>query len=176
MSLEKANKNEAKKKNNSIKAKKRRSYKTELIAKNEEFETLKDQHLRAFAEFDNYKKRREQQLSGLIENANTSLIEEILPILDDFDRSLNSNNKIKRADKSFHNGIEIIINKFKSILEKFGITEIEAIGQKFDPELHDALMQMDGKDKPSNIVLEEAGKGYKFKDKVIRPTKVIVSK
>lgn len=166
--------------NNSKKEKskksKRPNYKKELIAVKEELETVKDQYLRVLAEFDNYKKRRERDFFNLVESANTSLIEELLPIMDDFDRSLDSKHR-EKSSKSFKKGIELIYNKFKSILVKQGIEYIEAVGKPFDPELHEAIMQIEAKDDElSNIVVEEALKGYKFKDKVIRHSKVVVSK
>ena len=101
-------------------------------------------------------------------------MEQILPIVDDFERSL----KIEqdKNDDPFYKGIEIIFQKFINILERQGIAPIETHGKKFDPELHEAVMQMDSKEHDSNIIIDEAQKGYKYKDKVIRYSKVIVSK
>lgn len=163
------------KKSKKITTKRRKNYKKELKVVKKELETIKDQYLRILAEFDNYKKRMDRDFFNRVENAKIAFVEELLPIIDDFERSLNSIH-IKKSSKSFRKGVELIYNKFKSILEKQGVECIEAIGKQFDPELHDALMQVDAKEQPSNIVVEEAVKGYKFKDKVIRHSKVIISK
>ena len=162
------------KKKERLKKSKRPNFKKQLEVVNEELETVKDQYLRILAEFDNYKKRRNRDFLNLREGAKVALIEELLPIMDDFDRSFNSS-KTKKSYKSFYKGVELIYNKFKDILEKQGIEYIDAVGQPFNPELHDAVMRIEAKDQPSNIVIEEALKGYKFKDKVIRYSKVVVS-
>ncbi|MBD3290810.1 nucleotide exchange factor GrpE [candidate division KSB1 bacterium] len=162
------NKKEAPKKS------KRHNYKKELENLKQEFDQLKDQYLRSLAEFENYKKRRDRDLSQFLENANVNFIEQILPVLDDFERSLEMEQN-KNSD-SFYKGVEIIYHKFLDTLKKQGVAPIEARGKKFDPELHEAVMQMESKDHDSNTIIDEAQKGYKYKDKVIRYSKVIVSK
>ena len=153
---------------------KRHNYKKELENLKNEFSQLKDQYLRSLAEFENYKKRRDRDLSQFLENANINFIEQILPVLDDFERSLKMEQS--KNDDSFYKGVEIIYQKFSDILKKHGVAPIEARGEKFNPELHEAIMQMDSKDHESNTIIEEAQKGYKYKDKVIRYSKVIVCK
>ena len=101
-------------------------------------------------------------------------MEELLPVLDDLDRSLNSKNNL--SAESFFQGVEMIQRKFLNILEKIGLESIEALGQEFDPELHDAMLHIESDEAESNSVLEEVSKGYKFKNKIIRHTKVVVSK
>ena len=98
-----------------------------------------------------------------------------MPIIDDFERSLGAKST-KRSLKSFREGVELIYKKFVQTLEKFGLEPIESVGQPFDPELHEALMQTEAKGKDSNIVVEEIQKGYKLNGSVLRHAKVIVSK
>ena len=142
--------------------------KTELIE-------INDKYLRIVAEFTNYKKRSEREFVNLIENANKRLFLELLPIIDDFERSLNSDSK-KKGYKSLKEGAELIYQKLVSVLKKQGLEPLDSIDTPFDPEFHEALMQMENKDKDSNIVLEEILKGYRLKDKVIRHSKVIANK
>ncbi len=152
-----------------------KSIKSQYTALIKEMEGLKDQYLRVLAEFDNYRKRRERDFIVLRENANISLIEDLLPILDDFERSLTVQ-KSKQSLKSFYEGAELIYSKLKSILENRGLAYIEASGKPFDPELHEAILQIESKDHLPNFVVEEVLKGYKIRDKVIRHSKVVVNK
>lgn len=141
----------------------------------EELETIKDQYLRVLAEFDNYKKRRERDFIAMRDNANVALIEELLPILDDFERSLNTKGT-KRSLKLFIEGTELIFTKLKSMLERQGLMFIDSVEKPFDPELHEAIMQIEDKNHPPNTVIEDVVKGYMLRDRVIRHSKVIVSK
>lgn len=152
----------------------RKNYKKELENLLIEYDQLKDQYLRSIAEFENYKKRRERELSQFLEHANVNLIEQFLPILDDFERSLQLDQG--KDEDPFYKGMEIIYQKFVDILKKQGVIPIDAPGKKFDPELHEAIMQMESKDYSPDIIIDEAQKGYKYRDKVIRYSKVIVSK
>ncbi|MBI5021937.1 MAG: nucleotide exchange factor GrpE [Ignavibacteriales bacterium] len=133
----------------------------------------KEQVLRKAAEFENYKKRIENETGNIIRYANEELIEKFLPVIDDFDRSLvalkntNSDSLIK--------GIELIYNKFIRILELQGVKPMNVVGQPFDPEFHNALLQMPSSDFPQNTILQEVEKGYLLHDKVLRHAKVVVS-
>ncbi len=142
----------------------------------------KDQLLRKAAEFDNYKKRIENDYANLVKFANENLIEKLLPVLDDFDRSFKAvkNSAIQcgssnTENNSFQKGIEMIHSKFKRILELEGVKPLEVLGQPFDPQLHDALLQIQNKEYPPHTVLEEVEKGYTLHDKILRHAKVIVS-
>jgi len=140
-----------------------------------ERDETKDKYLRTVAEFDNYKKRRGKEIIDIIERANEQICLEILPVIDDFERSLNSASK-RKSYKSLKQGIELVYQKLISVLKKQGVEPISAIGQNFDPELHEAIMQIDDEQKPSNMVLNEALKGYRIKDKVLRYSQVVVNK
>jgi molecular chaperone GrpE len=127
---------------------------------------------RCQADFVNYKQRTEQEKKEIIEFANSALISILLPIMDDLARAFASVPAELDAS-NWTEGIKLIYNKFKATLEAQGLTEIEARGEPFDPHLHEAVMQQEGED---GIVVEETQKGYKFREKVIRPSLVIVGK
>lgn len=136
---------------------------------------LTDKLLRTAAAFDNYKKRIERDYSEYTLRINADLVRELLPVLDDFDRSLEVAAKTTTYQK-FREGVELIAKKLNGILRERGLQPIDAVGQAFDPEQHEALMQMESKEHPANINIAEQSKGYTFQGKVIRHAKVIVSK
>lgn len=135
----------------------------------------KDSLLRQMAEFDNYKKRTQREFSELIANANAQLIKDILQIIDELDLSLKSSEENKEFD-SFHEGINLIYIKFLDILKQKGLKPIEAVGKEFDTDHHEAVMQMEKEDTPSNTVIEEYQKGYTLNERILRHAKVVVSK
>jgi len=137
-------------------------------------ESLRDQLLRKAADFENYRKRVEAEFVTLTRFANENLIADLLPILDDFSRSL-AMSKDRKEFEVFYRGIELIHSKFLKVLEAQGVKPFESVGKPFDVEYHDALMQMPREGVPPNTVIEEVEKGYKLHDKVIRHAKVIVS-
>lgn len=151
----------------------------ELRAKTEELEQqinqLKDQNLRKIAEFENYKRRTEKEFIAHLEFANEGLISEILPILDDFERFL------EHADDSENNmtlkeGVELIYKKLLSVLEKKGLKVMEVIGEEFDSEKHEALMQVDSDKVESGYIVDQHLRGYLINEKVIRHAQVLVAK
>ena len=147
----------------------------ELSKIKEENTRLKDQLLRKAAEFDNYKKRTERDFFDRVQNANERLITDLLEVLDDFDRSLNHAEGKDNA-KSLVEGLELIYKKMYAKLEKEGLKPIDAIGEEFDPDKHDALMQMESKEHKSGTIIDEHLKGYELNNKVIRHSQVIVAK
>lgn len=148
---------------------------SEKISKLEkEVEEYKDRLIRKIAEFDNYRKRTENDQLKLIEYAAEDFIKKLLPIVDDFERSLNHINESVDIN-SLKEGINMIYNKLIKLLNEQGVKQIECVGKPFDVHLHDALMKKKENDFPPQTVLEEVQKGYMFKDKVIRHSKVIVN-
>jgi len=125
---------------------------------------------RAQADFANYKKRSEQEKEEIVRFANAGLVLKILPILDDFERAIDSIHE-DLAKHNWTDGIKIIERKLRSTLEAQGLSPIKAVGEPFDPRLHDAVRQEKG---PEGIVVAEAARGYKFLDRVIRPSQVAV--
>jgi molecular chaperone GrpE len=137
-------------------------------------DSYKDQLLRKAAEFENFKRRTEAELTNLVRNANEGLIAALLPILNDFVRSLKAGAENKDYD-AFYKGVELIYTKFSKLLESQGLTPFESVGKPFDVEYHDALLQVPRDDVPPHTVIEEVERGYKLNDKVLRHAKVIVS-
>ena len=121
------------------------------------------------AEFDNYRKWSEKEKESIITVANENLIKDLLVILDDFDRALPSLEQEKNEE-----GIRMIHDKMVKILADHGLQPIECVGQKFDPNFHEVLYKEQCNEDPDTIV-EEIGKGYRLKSKVIRPSKVIIA-
>lgn len=141
----------------------------------EENALLKDQLLRKVAEFDNYKKRTERDFYDRVQNANERLIGSLLPVLDDFERSLAHASDANNTE-SLLEGVELVYKKMYSLLEKEGLKPLDAIGHDFDPDKHDALMQVESKDHDSGTIVDEHLKGYQLNDKVLRHSQVIVAK
>ncbi len=145
--------------------------------KNEnEIAVLKDMLLRKAAEFENYKRRTDQEISNYIKYASENIIKELLPVYDDLGRSIDSVNKGETKDfETLKKGMMLIYDKFKNILEKEGLTEINSLGQEFNVDVNSALMQIPRDDIKPNTVIEVVEKGYKLKDKVVKHEKVLVS-
>ena len=140
-----------------------------------EINTLKDKNMRIAAEMVNTLRRKDEETNRLLKYSNESLITELLPVIDNFERALNvdaTSNDIE----SYQKGMTMIYNSLKNILEKFEVKEIEAMDKEFDPSFHQAVMQEEKEGTKENIVIEVLQKGYTYKDKVIRPAMVKVSK
>lgn len=140
----------------------------------EEINQWKDKFLRKMAEFDNYKKRVEQDQIQLIKYSNEKLIKDLLPIIDDFERTLTFS-KDELKNNSILQGVEMVYNKLMKILSNYGLKKIDALNQPFDFNYHEALLQVPKDGVEPLTVIEEVEKGYLLNDKVIRHSKVIVS-
>jgi len=134
----------------------------------------KEKFLRKAAEFENYKRRTENDQLNLLNYAAESFIKKILPIVDDFERSLEHINDSNDYEK-LKEGVQLIYNKLVKVLEEQGVKKIDAVGKPFDVHFHEALMQKADNSVPPHTVLDELEKGYMYKDKVIRHAKVVVS-
>jgi molecular chaperone GrpE len=139
-----------------------------------EVEDYKEKLLRKAAEFENYKRRTEVDQLNLLNYSSESLIIKLLPIIDDFERSLQHMDDAKDVE-SIKTGVKLVYDKLMKILDEQGVKKIEAVGQPFNVELHEAVMQRKDENTEPHTVLDELEKGYMYKDKVIRHTKVIVS-
>lgn len=146
----------------------------ELEELQKEVEKYKDLLLRKAAEFENYKRRVEQESTTLVKYANEELLLELLPVLDDFERSL-AHSKESKEYEALVKGIELIYQKFLKVLEANGVKTFESVGKPFDVQYHDALMQVPRSDVPPFTVIQEVEKGYMLHDKVLRHAKVVVS-
>jgi molecular chaperone GrpE len=149
--------------------------KERLLKSEEQTKELEDRLLRLAAEFDNYKKRMAKEFGYLIKNANENLILQLLDTLDNFQRALNSAKNSSDYEK-FHKGVELIYNHLKEILAKEGLKEIEALGKPFDPHFHEAVTQAESDKYDDDVVMEEISKGYMLNDRLLRASKVVVSK
>ncbi|MDD8019521.1 MAG: nucleotide exchange factor GrpE [Bacteroidota bacterium] len=148
---------------------------TEKIAEVEKQSAqLKDQLLRKAAEFENYKRRMENDALNFAKFAGENIISQLLPVLDDLSRSLKSG-KEKFENDPLYKGLELIFSKFSKMLEAQGVKPMETVGKEFNVDFHDALMQVPRSDVAPHTIVEEVEKGYLLYDKVIRHAKVIVS-
>ncbi len=142
--------------------------------RDEQIEELNDRVKRQMAEFDNFRKRTEKEKAQMFETGAKNIIEKILPVVDNFERGLAA---IPEEDKgnAFAEGMEKIYKQMITVLEEAGVTAIEAVGQEFDPNLHNAVMHIDDEEVGENIVVEEFQKGYKYRDSVVRHSMVKVA-
>jgi molecular chaperone GrpE len=151
-------------------------YLSDIKQLKKEKEQLREQLLRKLAEFDNYRKRTERDFIDRIQNANEKLISELLPVLDDMERSLEHAHQQSNDINSLIEGSDLIYKKFLALLEKEGLQLIPSIGEEFNPEKHDALMQTESDKFESGKIIDEHLKGYALNGKVIRHSQVIVAK
>lgn len=151
----------------------------------EEYEKLlkakeaQEKLLYTYAEFDNFKKRSARDLQQQMAYANESLIKEVLPIIDNLcrakDHACENGEKSDEKFAKFLEGIDLILKQLMSVLGKFGVEELETKGEKFDPNFHEAMEQVESDDHEHGDIVNEYQKGYKLKDRVIRPSKVSVA-
>ena len=125
---------------------------------------------RAQADFINYKRRAEQEKLDMAQYANTQLILNLLPVLDDFERAFD-HVAPDSANADWLAGVKLVETKFRAVLSVHGLTPIDALGKPFDPALHEAMMHSEGEE---DIVVGELRRGYKLNDRVIRPSQVVV--
>ncbi len=137
-----------------------------------EINALKDKNVRLLAEFDNYKKRTISEKHSLAKFSGEDIVKELLNVFDDLDRIKNTDKKIE-IEKNIE-GIELVRKNIASILNAHGINKYDSVGDKFNPDLHDAISNEPGK--KDNIITQEFQAGYTYHDKVIRHAKVVVSK
>ena len=138
-------------------------------------EEYKDRWMRLAAEFDNYKKRRTREFDALIQSASENLIRDLLPVLDSVARALEHSADGEEDSDGFRQGVAMIMEEFPKVLQRRGLSEIEAAGQPFDPNFHEALMQMTSEDHAEGLVMAVVERGYRICEKVIRPARVVVS-
>ena len=153
--------------------------KDEMVLKIEKLESenaeLKDKFLRKHADFENFRKRMFKEKEDSIKYANSNLLGDLIPIIDDFERAINSADDSKDFD-TFLKGVELIEKQFASMLEKkWGLKRFDAKGESFDPEKHEAFMMEESSSVSEPEVVEVFQKGYQLNDRVIRHAKVKVS-
>ena len=124
----------------------------------------KDKYLRLLAEYDNYRKRSNRERDSIYSDVRADTVTRFLPVYDNLARALEQST----ADEAYRKGVEMIMTQFREVLSKLGVTEIEAVGKKFDPSLHNAVMHDADPDKGENEIVLELQKGFRMGDKVIR--------
>lgn len=145
--------------------------KAEEKAASAEMALLNDKYLRICAEYDNFRKRTQKEKENLYGDIRANVVTSFLPVYDNLVRALAA----ETEDEAYRKGVEMIMNQFNATLGKLGVTEIKAVGEKFDPALHNAVMHVDDEEKGENEVVEEFQKGFKLGDKVIRFSMVKVA-
>ena len=142
--------------------------------KDEKIEELTDRVTRQMAEFDNFRKRTEKEKSAMYEIGAKSVIEKLLPVVDNFERGFSTVAEEDKED-SFVKGMEMVYKQLMTMLETAGVKPIEAVGCEFNPDLHNAVMHVDDESVGENIVVEEFQKGYTYHDSVVRYSMVKVA-
>lgn len=141
-----------------------------------EAEVYKDRWMRLAAEFENYKKRISREFETLVGTANEDVLRDLLPVLDSVDRALAHGGEEQDEGEEFREGVKMIMQQLPKLLQNRGLSEIDALGKQFDPYCHEALMQVDSDEYDSGTVAEVAQKGYCLGKRVLRATKVVVSR
>ncbi len=154
--------------------KEEKSDKKESDAKDQQIEELNDRVMRQMAEFDNFRKRTEKEKQMMFDTGARSIIEKILPVVDNFERGLAAIPEDQKDDP-VSEGMDKIYKQLITTLEEAGVKAIEAVGAEFDPNLHNAVMHIDDESFGENIVAEEFQKGYLYHDSVVRHSMVKVA-
>ena len=137
-----------------------------------ERDSLLDRLARAQAEFENARRRASKEQQEFRDYATVDTIKALLPVLDSFERAL----QVKSGSEDFRSGVELIYKQLQDVLAKLGVRAIPAKGEPFDPHYHEAIEIVETNDAPDHVVLEELQRGYKFKDRLLRPAMVKVAK
>lgn len=141
--------------------------------RDEQIEELNDRLKRQMAEFDNFRKRTEKEKSQMFDLGARTIIEKILPVVDNFERGLAAVDESQKED-AFVSGMDKVYKQMMTELENIGVKAIEAVGEEFNPEYHNAVMQVESEEYESGVVAQELQKGYMYKDTVVRHSMVAV--
>ena len=139
--------------------------------KQQELDELNDRYKRVLAEFENFKKRSGKERETLYNSILSDIVEVFLPVLDNLENAL----KVETKDEEYKKGVELVLKQFKDILKSKGVEEIPALGETFDPSLHEAVSSVQDPDKNAKEIVQEYRKGYKIGSKVIRHSMVVVA-
>jgi molecular chaperone GrpE len=136
-----------------------------------------DRLLRTTAEFDNFKKRAAREKQDAIKYANESLVQKLLPVLDNLDMALAAAQSANASGgQSLQEGVALVLQQLKTALGEAGLEEVNAMGKAFDPNLHEALSQQETPEAPEGQVIQQLRKGYRLRDRLLRPASVVVAK
>ena len=143
--------------------------------KDEKIEELNDRLMRQMAEFDNFRKRSEREKSQMFDFGAKDIVEKILPVIDNMERGLATVSPEAMETDAFAQGMEKVYKHFMTVLEQAGVKSIEAVGNEFNPDFHNAVMHVEDEEVGENIVVEEFQKGYMYKESVVRHSMVKVA-
>ena len=144
---------------------------TEAINDNSEYEELNDRYKRLLAEFENYKKRSQKERDGIYGMITGDVVATMLPIMDNLEKAASA----KTEDIQYQEGVALVARQFQDALKRLGLEEIETVGQRFDPEFHEAVSHIQDETKGEQEIVQEYRKGYKIGNKVVRHSMVIVA-
>jgi molecular chaperone GrpE len=139
-----------------------------------DLDRFRDLAMRTQADFENYKKRSAREKEAAIKYANTSLLEKLVPISDNFELGLAAA-KSEGEESPIYSGMNLVLKQLKDFMIDNGLEPIEAVGQKFDPNLHEAIAHEPSREFPEGTVIRQSRRGYRFKDRLLRPSSVVVS-
>ena len=171
---EDVDKDSSKKESRKERKERKKEEKEKKDKKDEQIEELKDRVTRQMAEFENFRKRTEKEKSQMFEVGVKTMVEKILPVVDNFERGLAHVPEDKKDD-SFVEGMNMIYKQMMTAFDEIGVKQIEAVGKEFDPNLHNAVMHVDDDTLPENSIVEEFQKGYIYHDQVVRHSMVKVA-
>lgn len=143
----------------------------EAEKENSEYEELNDRYKRLFAEFENYKKRSQKEKEGIYGMITGDVVSSMLPVMDNLEKAATA----KTEDTAYQDGVKLVARQFQEALKGLGLEEIETIGQRFDPEFHEAVSHIEDETKGEQEIVQEYRKGYKIGNKVVRHSMVIVA-
>ena len=138
-----------------------------------QIDELNDRLLRLTADYDNFRKRSQREKNESRQFANQHLLEKQLPVLDNFEMALTAS---ENADPAIQDGVQMIYDQFLSVLKDAGVEEIDAEGEPFDPNIHEAISQQETTEVEEGTVVQQVQRGYKLNDRLVRPARVVVSK
>ena len=149
----------------------------EIQAKAAKADETWDRYVRLNADFDNFRKRAARDREDGMRSAQERLLNKLLPVIDNFDMAMAATTSAQNTTvESLKAGVQMIQGQLKAVLAESGVEEIEAMGKPFDPNLHEALSQLESADAPEGTVIQQLRKGYKMRDRLLRPASVIVAK
>ena len=158
-------------KNESMKNDSKGENKNKEVVPKQDYDELDDRYKRILAEFENFKKRSAKEREGLYNSILADVIEVILPVVDNLENAA----KVETKDESYKQGVELVLKQFKDVLKSKGIEEIKAVGETFDPSMHEAVSSVQDDEKGEKEIVQEYRKGYKIGNRVIRHSMVVVA-
>ena len=153
------------------KKEKQKENKNKEMVPKQDYDELDDRYKRILAEFENFKKRSAKEREGLYNSILADVIEVILSVVDNLENAA----KVETKDESYKQGVELVLKQFKDVLKSKGVEEIKAIGETFDPSLHEAVSSVQDDEKGEKEIVQEYRKGYKIGNRVIRHSMVVVA-